>query len=400
MQRTKLLIVDDLSENLHALAKIIEQEDREIIQATSGEAALALLLEHDFALVILDVMMPEMNGFELAELMRGIDKTRHVPIVFVSAGGKELNFAFKGYESGAVDFLYKPLDIAAVKSKVNVFVALYQKRIKVGEQLEELQKSQEQLHLTQLELERTLKMRDDFISLVAHELRTPLNTLHIECQVRQLQLQRDENYVFDREHVQVMIERDMRQIKSMVRLINDMVDVSRVNCGNLAIHPEQMNLSQLVLRIVDDFTQQALTIGSSFHLDITPDVCGFWDDFRIEQIIINLITNALRYGGYKPVGVKLVVVDDMVEVHVQDQGGGISDVDCRRIFEKFERIGHREVKEGLGMGLYIARQLAEAHGGSLTVSSKLGEGSLFTLRLPCVNGKSQPQLRASRENAC
>jgi signal transduction histidine kinase len=400
MQRTKLLIVDDLSENLHALAKIIEQEDREIIQATSGEAALALLLEHDFALVILDVMMPEMNGFELAELMRGIDKTRHVPIVFVSAGGKELNFAFKGYESGAVDFLYKPLDIAAVKSKVNVFVALYQKRIKVGEQLEELQKSQEQLHLTQLELERTLKMRDDFISLVAHELRTPLNTLHIECQVRQLQLQRDENYVFDRERVQVMIERDMRQIKSMVRLINDMVDVSRVNCGNLAIHPEQMNLSQLVLRIVDDFTQQALTIGSSFHLDITPDVSGFWDDFRIEQIIINLITNALRYGGYKPVGIKLVVIDDMVEVHVQDQGGGISDVDCRRIFEKFARIGHREVKEGLGMGLYIARQLAEAHGGSLTVSSKLGEGSLFTLRLPCANGTSQPQLRTSRENAC
>jgi signal transduction histidine kinase len=400
MQRTKLLIVDDLSENLHALAKIIEQEDREIIQATSGEAALALLLEHDFALVILDVMMPEMNGFELAELMRGIDKTRHVPIVFVSAGGKELNFAFKGYESGAVDFLYKPLDIAAVKSKVNVFVALYQKRIKVGEQLEELQKSQEQLHLTQLELERTLKMRDDFISLVAHELRTPLNTLHIECQVRQLQLQRDENYVFDRERVQVMIERDMRQIKSMVRLINDMVDVSRVNCGNLAIHPEQMNLSQLVLRIVDDFTQQALTIGSSFHVDITPDVSGFWDDFRIEQIIINLITNALRYGGYKPVGIKLVVIDDMVEVHVQDQGGGISDVDCRRIFEKFARIGHREVKEGLGMGLYIARQLAEAHGGSLTVSSKLGEGSLFTLRLPCANGTSQPQLRTSRENAC
>src|SRR5690606_13573319 len=323
MQRTKLLIVDDLSENLHALAKIIEQEDREIIQATSGEAALALLLEHDFALVILDVMMPEMNGFELAELMRGIDKTRHVPIVFVSAGGKELNFAFKGYESGAVDFLYKPLDIAAVKSKVNVFVALYQKRIKVGEQLEELQKSQEQLHLTQLELERTLKMRDDFISLVAHELRTPLNTLHIECQVRQLQLQRDENYVFDRERVQVMIERDMRQIKSMVRLIHDMDEVSRVKCGNLAIHPEHMNLSQLVLRIVCDFTQQALTIGSSFHLDITPDVSGFWDDFRIEQIIINLITNALRYGGYKPVGIKLVVIDDMVEVHVQDQGGGI-----------------------------------------------------------------------------
>ena len=120
MHSTKLLIVDDLPENLQALAKVIEQDDREIYQASSGDAALALLLEHDFALAILDVMMPDMNGFELAELMRGTEKTRHIPIVFVSAGGKELNYAFKGYETGAVDFLHKPLDIGAVKSKVNV----------------------------------------------------------------------------------------------------------------------------------------------------------------------------------------------------------------------------------------------------------------------------------------
>jgi signal transduction histidine kinase len=400
MQRTKLLIVDDLSENLRALAKIIEQDDREIFQATSGEAALALLLEHDFALVILDVMMPEMNGFELAELMRGIDKTRHIPIVFVSAGGKELNFAFKGYENGAVDFLYKPLDIAAVKSKVNVFVALYQQRIKVAEQLAELQKSQQQLHSTQLELERALKMRDDFISLVAHELRTPLNTLHIECQVRQMQLQRGNIAAFDKDHLQVMIERDMRQIKGMVRLISDMVDVSRVNSGNLSIHLQKVNLSQLVTRIADDFTQQARTIGSSFDLDIAPEVYGHWDDFRIEQIIINLITNALRYGGYKPVGIKLTRGGDTAELHVQDQGCGIADTDCQRIFDKFERLGRREVKEGLGMGLYIARQLAEAHGGSLTVNSKLGEGSLFILRLPCANNASQIQHSKASENAC
>ena len=134
---TKLLIVDDLPENLRALSKIIESKDREIFQATSGEEALTLLLDHEFALAILDVMMPEMNGFELAELMRSTERTRHTPIVFVSASGRELNYIFQGYETGAVDFLYKPLDVAAVKSKVNVFVSLYQQRAQVKEQVEE-----------------------------------------------------------------------------------------------------------------------------------------------------------------------------------------------------------------------------------------------------------------------
>lgn len=384
MQSTKLLIVDDLMENLQALSKIIEQDDREIYQALSGDAALELLLEHDFALAILDVMMPDMNGFELAELMRGTEKTRHIPIVFVSAGGKELNYAFKGYETGAVDFLHKPLDIAAVKSKVNVFVSLYQQRLQVKQQVAALEKAQCQLRATQAELERALKMRDDFISLVAHELRTPLNTLHIETQVRMLHLQRGDLAVFDKQRLNAMVERDARQINSMVRLISDMVDVCRVNSGNLSVRPEKINLSQLVARVAGDFALQAQAKGSVINLDIAEDIYGSWDDFRIEQILVNLITNALRYGGGKPVGVILAVKGDHVEVCVQDQGRGIPANEHQRIFEKFERLGNNEVREGLGMGLYIARQLAEAHGGTLGVSSKLGEGSCFTLRLPFV----------------
>lgn len=382
MQSTKLLIVDDLPENLQALAKIIEQDDREIYQASSGEVALGLLLEHDFALAILDVMMPDMNGFELAELMRGTEKTRHIPIVFVTAGGRELNSAFKGYETGAVDFLHKPLDIAAVKSKVNVFVSLFQQRSKVKQQVEALECSQRQLHATRLELEQALKMRDDFISLVAHELRTPLNTLHIETQLRQLQLQRGDLSVFNSERLSCMVERDNRQIQSMIRLINDMVDVSRVNTGNLSIKKDKVNITQLVVRVVGDFTRQAQAIGSSLNLEPCDDVFSICDDLRIEQIIANLITNALRYGGTKPVTISISTTADKVEIHVQDQGRGIPADEHQRIFEKFERLGNNEVREGLGMGLYIARQLAQAHGGDLGVSSKPGEGACFTLQLP------------------
>ena len=382
MQSAKLLIVDDLPENLLALERIIEQDDRQIFKANSGIAALELLLEHDFALAILDVMMPDMNGFELAELMRGTEKTRHIPIVFVSAGGKELNYAFKGYETGAVDFLHKPLDIAAVKSKVNVFVSLYQQRIQVKQQLEALEQSQCELHATQIELERALKTRDDFMSLVAHELRTPLNTLHLETQMRRLRLQREGVAAFNVDYLNAMVERDSRQIQSMIRLINDLVDVSRATSGTLSIRTGMVSLAQLVTRIVGDFSQQAQVAGCCLVLDSIPDVMGDWDEFRVEQILVNLITNALRYGGGKPVSISFSLIDNCVAIHVQDQGPGIPEHEQQRIFEKFERLDNNKVKEGLGMGLYIARQLAEAHGGNLSVNNTRGAGACFTLRLP------------------
>lgn len=379
---SKLLIVDDLPENLLALSKIIEQDDRIIYQASSGEAALSLLLEHDFALAIIDVMMPGMDGFELAELMRGTERTRNVPIVFVSAAGRELNYAFKGYETGAVDFLYKPLDIAAVKSKVNVFVALCQQRHEVRLQVEALEASRRELHATQAELERSLKMRDDFMSMVAHELRTPLNTLFLEAQLRGMQLDKGNMAAFTQEQLRKMVARDGRQIQSMIRLINDMVDVSRIRSGKLSIRPADTELAALLTRIVSDLAQRTEAAGATIDLHAPEPVAGVWDEFRVEQIIINLLTNALRYGGSKPVLVTLMQYDGLAEIIVRDQGVGISEEDQRRIFNPFERAGTKDVKEGLGLGLYIARQLAESHGGTLDVESAPNEGAAFRLTLP------------------
>lgn len=379
---TKLLIVDDLPENLLALSKIIEQEDRIIYQASSGEAALALLLEHDFALAIIDVMMPGMDGFELAELMRGTERTRNVPIVFVSAAGKELNHAFKGYETGAVDFLYKPLDIAAVKSKVNVFVALCQQRVEVKRQVEALEQSRRDLRATQAELERAVQMRDDFMSMVAHELRTPLNTLFLETQMREMQLNKGNLAAFSEQNIRKMVARDGRQIQSMIRLINDMVDVSRIRSGKLSIRPAETELAALLKRIVSDLAQRTEAAGGTIELDAPNEVAGVWDEFRVEQIIINLLTNALRYGGSKPVTITLKRRDDCAEIVVRDQGVGISAEDQLRIFKPFERAGTKDVREGLGLGLYIARQLAESHGGTLDVDSAPNQGAAFRLALP------------------
>jgi signal transduction histidine kinase len=360
---SKVLIVDDLADNLQALDALIRHEQRIVFQAASGEQALQLLLEHEFALAILDVQMPGMDGFELAELMRGTERTRHIPIVFTSAAGRELNYAFKGYETGAVDFLYKPLDSEAVRSKVNVFVALDQQRHLGRRQVEQLQQARreqqqlvEELSATQQELQRSLRMRDDFMSLVAHELRTPLNTLFLESQMRLLQLQ----------------------------LIDDMLDVSRIRSGSLSIKPTEFELTGLLKRVVADLALQAGGSGSTITLHPHPPVHGRWDEFRIEQVIINLLTNALRYGAGQPVDIVVEAAPSEVRIDVIDAGIGISEADQQRIFEPFERAsGSAEVK-GLGLGLAISRQLAEAHGGRLQVSSDGRSGSVFSLALPLV----------------
>jgi signal transduction histidine kinase len=387
---SKLLIVDDLQDNLRALDALIRDEQRLVFHASSGEEALALLLEHEFALAILDVQMPGMDGFELAELMRGTERTRHIPIVFVSAAGRELNYAFKGYETGAVDFLYKPLDPDAVRGKVAVFVALDQQRRETRRQMEALEHSRREqeillreLNATQQELQRSLQMRDEFMSLVAHELRTPLNTLFLETQMRTLQLKRGNTAAFGPDQLNAMTRRDERQIRAMIRLIDDMLDVSRMKSGTLSVRPAPVELMSLLERVASDLALQAAASGCTVSVEPHAPVAGWWDEFRIEQVIVNLLTNALRYGGGCAVALRVRVANDTARIDVCDKGKGIAQQDIERIFEPYERGARNGEPKGLGLGLYISRQLAVAHGGELSVVSTPGQGSTFTLQLPC-----------------
>ncbi|HDS1820206.1 TPA: hybrid sensor histidine kinase/response regulator [Pseudomonas putida] len=399
----KLLIVDDLPENLLALDALIQGEDREVHQAQSAEAALSLLLEHEFALAILDVQMPGMNGFELAELMRGTDKTKNIPIVFVSAAGREMNYAFKGYESGAVDFLHKPLDTLAVKSKVSVFVDLFRQRKVLGRQLEALERSRQeqevllgQLQLARGELEHAVRMRDDFMSIVSHEVRTPLNGLILETQLRKMHLARGNLDAFSADKLQAMVERDERQINSLIRLIEDMLDVSRIRTGKLSLRPRVFDIGQLVRGLVENFTAQATALDTHIALQRCEALRGEWDEFRIEQVVANLLSNALRYGERKAVQVRVFAQDGMAWVQVQDHGIGISAANQQRIFQQFERVAAQQASGGLGLGLYISEQIVHAHGGRILVDSEEGEGATFTLQLPLATHKEQnDQVRAT-----
>ncbi len=348
--QAKLLIVDDLPENLLALEALIKREDRTVYKALSADEALSLLLQHEFAMAILDVQMPGMNGFELAELMRGTEKTKNIPIIFVSAAGRELNYAFKGYESGAVDFLHKPLDIHAVKSKVNVFVDLYRQSKAMKQQVEALEQSRREQEALLQQL--------------------------------QMHLARDNAAAFTLDKMHAMVDRDERQIKSLIRLIEDMLDVSRIRTGKLSIRPSRFDLAELVGNLLQNFAQQIEAAETEVSFTAAEPVEGQWDEFRIEQVVSNLLTNALRYGGKSPVQVRVYREGNEARVEVADQGIGISEENQKRIFQQFERVSAKTVVAGLGLGLFISEQIVAAHGGSIVVESKINEGALFRVCLP------------------
>ena len=384
-----LLIVDDLPENLLALDAVLQAPGVRVYQAESAEQALELLLRHEFALAILDVQMPGMDGFQLAELMRGTERTKQIPIVFVSAAGRELNYAFKGYESGAVDFMHKPLDAHAVRSKVSVFVDLYRSRKRLARQLEALERSRreqevllDELRSTKAELEDAVRMRDDFMSIVSHELKTPLNTLILEVQLRKMQLSRNNLAAFGEERLRKMVDKDERQIQSLIRLIDDMLDVSRIRTGKLSIRPAPTDLAQLVGNVVESFAPQMEACGCELRLERSAPIVGIWDAFRIEQVLANLLTNAMRYGAGKPVQVGVSSCAEGACIEVRDHGIGISPKSLERIFCQFERAEGSEGSAGLGLGLFIADQIVRAHRGRIVVQSAEGEGSVFRVLLP------------------
>ncbi len=385
----RVLIVDDLPDNLLALEAIIRQPGREIHQARGGEEALQLLLEHEFALAIIDVQMPGMNGFELAELMRGTARTRNIPIIFVSAGSADLNYPFRGYASGAIDFLYKPLDTVAVRGKVQILIELWQQRQAITRQVEALERSrQEQAQLlarleqTQRELKQAVTLREDFMSIVAHELRTPLNSMILETQLRKLRLERNDLSDLSAEGMTQALARDERTIRSLIRLIDDMLDVSRIRNGKLTLRPEQLELTALIRDVVERFAHQLEAASCSVELTLPERIDGAWDGFRLEQILVNLLSNALRYGRGNPVRITACSDGDSVRVAVIDHGAGIDQQHHATIFRPFERACSTRTSTGLGLGLYICEQIAAAHGGRIELESAPGRGACFTLVLP------------------
>jgi len=200
--------------------------------------------------------------------------------------------------------------------------------------------------------------------------------------LRKMHLARDNAAAFSLDKMHAMVDRDERQIKSLIRLIEDMLDVSRIRTGKLSIRPSRFDLVKLVDNLLQNFAPQVDAAESSVVFTAEGAVEGHWDEFRIEQVISNLLTNALRYGGKGQIDVRVYCHGGEARVEVQDRGIGISEENQKRIFLQFERVSAKTVVAGLGLGLFISEQIVAAHGGSIVVESKINEGALFRVCLP------------------
>ena len=385
----KILLVDDIAENLVALEALLQDPAHRTFSATNANAALELMLQHEFALAVIDVQMPDMNGFELAQIMRSTERTRQIPIIFVTAGSTKPDSVLMGYQSGAIDFMIKPLDTYAVLSKVRIFVELYQQKMVLNQQVAALEEARyqqhqllEQLQQTQVELEKAMELRDQFISVVTHELRTPLNTLNLELYARRTYLERGDYSAFSPERIAEMVESDERQLKRLIRLINDMTDLSRIQSGQLSIQRKRFDVTALLRRVLDLFSAQIALAKCEVNLHGEPEIVINADEFRIEQAFTNLLTNALRHCDGKPIEIQVQELAGMVSISVRDFGLGIEREEQERIFKLFERGSHERAGSGLGLGLFIANKIVSAHDGRIEVNSMPGEGAKFTIFLP------------------
>jgi signal transduction histidine kinase len=372
MGPVSFLLVDDLEENLLSLEALLRRDGLVLLKARSGDQALELLLQHDVALALVDVQMPGLNGFELAELMRGNERTRRVPIIFVTAGTTDNQRRFRGYEAGAVDFIQKPIEPDILRSKADVFYELYRQRQQIAAQRDELE-----VHAQALK--EADRRKDDFLATLAHELRNPLAPLR-----NGLDILRRNPDGGNAAEIRDMMD---RQLVHLVRLIDDLLDVSRVSQGKIELRTDRIKVEDVVEAAIEASRPLIDSAGHSLKTDIPPE--PLWvdaDHTRMAQVIGNLLNNAAKYtpsGGQ--IAISARKVDGDVVIDVRDNGIGIPGEMQSKIFQMFAQVDdHLErAQGGLGIGLALVRQLMTLHGGAVTATSAgVGQGSEFSLRLP------------------
>jgi signal transduction histidine kinase len=364
----KFLLVDDVEENLLALAALLRREGLEVFTARSGTEALELLLTHDFALAFVDVQMPQMDGFELAELMRGAERSKHVPIIFVTAGAHEPHRVFKGYESGAVDVLYKPIDPQVLRHKANVFFELYRQRQQLAAELRERERLNE-------ELRDTLRLNEMFHAALGHDLRNPLSAIMTGAAIL---IQRTAD-----EKTMSIGNRILSSGARMGRMIEQLLDLARARLGEgIPLSPSPVDLHDVTERVVAE--HKAIEPARAIQVEAIGDLRGTWDEPRLAQVLSNLLGNALQHSApTTDVSVRLDGTHTATVSFRVYNAGVIPETLKPVLFEPFRSGRDAQRKsEGLGLGLYIVNQVVRAHQGTIHVCSTASKGTTFTVELP------------------
>ncbi|WP_330444283.1 sensor histidine kinase [Flavobacterium sp. C4GT6] len=399
-----ILIVDDLSENLLALRKTLEVHNLQVDTAQSGEEALKKILKQNYSLIILDVQMPGMDGFEVAEILAGSNRTKDIPVIFLSAVNKQKRFISKGYETGGVDYITKPVDPDLLILKVKTFLKLSEQKTelknirdilskeveirkaaeenleaKVEERTRELIKKNEELEFRNHELQQ-------FSWVVSHDLKEPIRK--IEMFIKMIK----ERYLTDDEKALDYVDRTVRAAQRMSKLITDLLDYSRLSSD---VAPEQTDVNAVVDEVVTDLDYLIEEGNAIVIKKDLPKVTGVPSQLR--QVFQNLLSNSLKFTK-KDVSPVIQITGEIIadkhidapadangtycRITVRDNGIGFDEQYLDKIFIIFQSLNDRKKYEGTGIGLAIAKKIIEKHNGLISAKSTPGQGATFLIVLP------------------
>jgi signal transduction histidine kinase len=384
-EKPKILIVDDRIKNIIVLEEMLADLDVSFIRAMSGEEAITRAQETDFALILMDVHMPGMDGFETVERIRQNPVNELLPIIYITAFYHEDYYRVKGIKTGAVDFITKPIIPDILIGKVIVFINLFKQRKNLQDEIMWREKIEKDLKKAKEVAEDATRAKQKFLSTMSHEIRTPLNAI-----INTVNLLKDEN---PRSEQIESIEILKFSADHLLRIVNDILDYSKIDAGRFEFEKVEFEIRKLLQGVKQSFEyevgQKKLQIDIHIDEKIPPVVFG--DSIRLTQVLINLVGNSVKFTEKGQITVRTRLkkrhnsqID--LEFQVIDTGIGIPEDKIDLIFESFTQASSSTTRKygGTGLGLAITKKLVELQGGSITVTSKLGIGSTFCVILPFV----------------
>jgi signal transduction histidine kinase len=367
-----ILLVDDHPANLISLRAILEPLGCDLVDAQSGSEAIRQSEMREFAVILMDVQMPRLDGLETATLLKSRQGSPLVPIIFITALDRDATHASHGYQRGAVDYLFKPIDPEILRSKVAVFVELYRQREQIRFQAEQLHAER----LARAQAEAEIRAREDILGIVSHDLSSPITAVGTYAE-----LLRKLGSATGNEKVEKYAKRQLTAIGRMNRLVDDLLDASRIERGRLSLDKQLVDVADIVEQVVDIMSPSAGQKSQRLYSLTSRFVVGC-DRERLCQVLCNLVGNAIKFtseGGTITIGTELR--STQVVLFVRDEGPGIGENDLPHIFDWYWQApgpnGH-----GLGLGLAIAKGIVLAHGGRIWVDSDPGSGATFCVALP------------------
>ena len=408
----KILLVDDREDNLLSIETILEQDGYRFVKANSGSQALKILLtEYDFAMILMDVKMPNLNGFETATIIYQREKLRHIPIIFITANNFGEENIFKGYSTGAVDYIYKPINPDLLRAKVSVFIDLYKKNhqliaqeqrlVAINKNLEnevlERKMSEEKIKdLNRQLLENISRLEtanqelDRFAFMASHDLQEPMRKIRLFSD----RLHHKYKEVLDAEAL-MFINRIQSAGIRMENLIKDILTFSKISVEKDPFI--ETDLNRIIREVLDEMNDEVTEKDADVNVQELPHIMA--NPGLMRPLFFNLLSNSLKYSK-KDVPPKINIRYEMANetisrnkqkqycrIFIEDNGIGFDQIYAEQIFGMFKRLHRHAEFEGTGIGLALCKKIVEEHEGYITALSKVDEGSTFIVSLPCKNGK-------------